>query len=927
MIAVIIAAIVIIAAAAAAVLLMNNGNDGGKDVGVTGVKLDPSAGVVVGETISLKAEVLPSNATNKNVSWATSDASVATVNGGTVKGISIGTADITATTENGGYKATCKVTVTDQEIKITGIALDKTSVSLTPGETENLTAILTPSNATDRNITWTTSNASVATVSGGVVKAVAEGDAIITAAANSGSLKATCSVSVFTAKEAEPIPFSIFGNANEDGTIDQKDVELIESLIGTAKAAAFPYADADGDGKVTSEDAEIVKKMIRGEKTKVRLLDQHVYDTGKKNIVTVDYPLENIVAINPDMVQLLLTFDGDEKMIGYVANQSSYVNSFWKADHNGFTRCIGTSPRILSQAEWTEMKNIDAALHAKGEAIGAVLAYNDAALGDYKDDLSAVGIPAIYLRCTDPVHSIDATAIVGFLCGANTKYCEKASQYYTDCHDMFAEIERKVTKMEDEDRISFIALCMWSYISQKESQYTKIGLQAGGLDAAQLEGNGSTKLQDVEAVTIYNGKIDSILNCRTCDFTAVDPIELWENSKIDILRKSSEFESMFFLNMSMPTPARIMYATSMFYPDLISQKECDDYLQMIVDKYLGYLNSTDIVADGKFDVRTDMTTVCTYQDYLDAKGGSVGPEPDPVESDIDAEALAERFFSIMGEELNDSGNRYSEIPYAIDADSGAQKAGVTSSGGSYYVKYTIASDAKEKYETLAKGYNEKIGNDFRGGVYTKVPFSNGLTESCGYYVNTHGESDTTIFCSLKFAGYIENCVVEFQILKRPSMTEADIERFVEAIYPSASSVSAEACAEALSLSLLDAYAGAPFTISSADERFAEIVDSENKRFIRYSTDANAFTDFSAKKTEYDEKDDSYAEAPRIDLSSFEDGYGFIVHRDPSGGFWMLYMTGYKGGCFTDVQLRINDNSYSASDAKTLADAIAASIAA
>jgi uncharacterized repeat protein (TIGR02543 family) len=83
-------------------------------VAVTGVSLSPTSAVLIaGQTTTLTATVAPASATNKNVTWSTSNSSVATVSNGVVTAKGMGTATITATTENGGYTATCAVTVDD----------------------------------------------------------------------------------------------------------------------------------------------------------------------------------------------------------------------------------------------------------------------------------------------------------------------------------------------------------------------------------------------------------------------------------------------------------------------------------------------------------------------------------------------------------------------------------------------------------------------------------------------------------------------------------------------------------------------------------------------------------------------------------------------------------------------------------------------
>ena len=153
-----------------------------------------SATIEQGKSLTLTATVAPTNATNKTVTWTTSNSSVATVSGGTVKAVGAGTATITAKTAN-GKTATCKVTVTAPTVDVTGITLNKTTASVTKGSSLTLTATIAPTDATNKTVTWTSSNTSVATVSGGVVKGVAAGTATITAASYNGKT-AACKVTV-----------------------------------------------------------------------------------------------------------------------------------------------------------------------------------------------------------------------------------------------------------------------------------------------------------------------------------------------------------------------------------------------------------------------------------------------------------------------------------------------------------------------------------------------------------------------------------------------------------------------------------------------------------------------------------------------------------------------------------------------------------
>ncbi len=170
-------------------------------VAVTGVSLDNTLLLIsVGESRKLSATVKPSGATNKEVSWTSNNESVATVDSnGNVKGLKEGSATITVTTKDGSKTATCKVTVSKpvSTIAVTGVSLNKTSLSLTVGGSQSLSATVSPSNASDKSVSWKSSDTSVATVDGsGNVKAVKAGTATVTVTTKDGSKTATCKVTV-----------------------------------------------------------------------------------------------------------------------------------------------------------------------------------------------------------------------------------------------------------------------------------------------------------------------------------------------------------------------------------------------------------------------------------------------------------------------------------------------------------------------------------------------------------------------------------------------------------------------------------------------------------------------------------------------------------------------------------------------------------
>lgn len=201
-------------------------------VEVASVALDKTtASIEVGKTITLTATVLPTNATNKTVTWTSSDTSIATVSNGTVTGVKAGTATITASA--GTKSATCTVTVktvsggntTDDDnktVEVTSITLNKTTDALKVGDTLNLTATVAPTDATNKTVIWKSSDTNIATVTNGVVKAIKEGTVIITASA--GSKSTTCKITITNKNDSNNNNNNSNTNTDKDNTTTKKPI-------------------------------------------------------------------------------------------------------------------------------------------------------------------------------------------------------------------------------------------------------------------------------------------------------------------------------------------------------------------------------------------------------------------------------------------------------------------------------------------------------------------------------------------------------------------------------------------------------------------------------------------------------------------------------------------------------------------------------
>ena len=226
-------------------------------VSVTSVTLNKtSTSIQVGGTETLTATVSPKDAANKKVTWKSSNAAIASVDAnGKVTGVKAGEATITVTTEDGGKTATCKVTVSDKEIKVTGVKLNKSETSLLVGGNETLTATVLPEDATNQNVTWKSDKPEIATVdANGKVTGVKAGEATITVTTEDGGKTATCKVTVKPnlVSEITLAALAIYVGESKAITATVKPDDATNKAL-TWTSSDETVATVDATGKVTGK--------------------------------------------------------------------------------------------------------------------------------------------------------------------------------------------------------------------------------------------------------------------------------------------------------------------------------------------------------------------------------------------------------------------------------------------------------------------------------------------------------------------------------------------------------------------------------------------------------------------------------------------------------------------------------------------------
>jgi len=201
-----------------------------REIPVAQVTLVPSSLSIEKNTSQqIEATVYPEDATNKQLQWSSSDTSVATVNQhGVVSAVEEGTCVITSSALDGsGIVATCSCNVLPEVINVSSITLSQSSGTLVVGRTLQLSASVLPSNATNKQVNWSSSNPSVASVAqNGTVTAIAAGTCVITCSATDGSgVSESCSISV---QESATTNVTKYGNGLSYYYFDD-NLEVLES--------------------------------------------------------------------------------------------------------------------------------------------------------------------------------------------------------------------------------------------------------------------------------------------------------------------------------------------------------------------------------------------------------------------------------------------------------------------------------------------------------------------------------------------------------------------------------------------------------------------------------------------------------------------------------------------------------------------------
>ena len=279
---------------------------------ITGVSISGASGIAVGESITLTAEVTGTGEYSKKVTWSSSDTSVATVKGGTVTGISAGTVTITAKTEDESVFSSVDISVTEKSGVITGVSISGAK-ELTIGESVTLTAKVEGEGEYSKQVTWTSSDAAVATVSEGVVTAVGAGSTTIMAKTANENVFASVDITV-KEKPASVNKVTISGASTVQVGATITLSAQVEGVNNPSTEVEWSSANSNiasitDDGKVTGINTGKVKitATSKADSTKSDTIEITVTETAQE--ITIAIP-ETLTVYTDKTGELKATITG-----------------------------------------------------------------------------------------------------------------------------------------------------------------------------------------------------------------------------------------------------------------------------------------------------------------------------------------------------------------------------------------------------------------------------------------------------------------------------------------------------------------------------------------------------------------------------------------------------------------------------------------
>lgn len=367
---------------------------------------------------------------------------------------------------------------------------------------------------------------------------------------------------------------TVYGNADGNCFIDETDIAVIESIIKGERALKdFPFADANNDGKVDQDDVQIVKDIIAKKPMKIKVLDT------QDKVVEVQYPVDNfIVLAGSNLAPLMNVLDVSDKVVAaaystldpirdYDINEGIKAGKIVKLTTNGTAADLDAISKLNTNVmltEYSSMYDLDSDENIK--------------------TLNQWGIDVLCLECRDPGDDTRSMAVFGILLDRGEQ-----AQGYIDYVDGVYDYIKKVEGDKFGDTTVLISSLASSLCGRSSGYTTMIELMAGGRNLADWEEN--TKSTPVGSQWYFAEKYNSDVmflgsasNYMGSGFTEKAISGYAEKySNMDVWKN----RDVYIYSTSIPVVCRVAYYAEAMYPGLFADGWANSIHQEFVDKYFG----------------------------------------------------------------------------------------------------------------------------------------------------------------------------------------------------------------------------------------------------------------------------------------------------------------------------------------------------
>ncbi len=384
----------------------------------------------------------------------------------------------------------------------------------------------------------------------------------------------------------DKVRLKIYGNADDNDTIDEQDLAMLEKIIaGEEDSREHLYADANQDGLIDQKDIDWVKEMIDKKPMKI------YYKNARDEIKSVNYPVENIVVVGTNVLAMVKAIGGSEKILGI---QGGDLDSVLYSD-------LIDLPRISDSAFKADFE-----LVSKLDGVQAIITQDSASYLENEKEFTNTGkIEVIRVAASDGLDTISGALTLGYLLNLE----ERAEAYAKFTDDIINYIDSKVGKgiLADADRVTSISVTMTNYVGGTISDYYAATELAGSKNIADW--NTTTQKFDLGQEWLLKYDPDFIIHARSIGYGPIDVQKVW-NTYSQYFKDMGAYKdgNYFILNGNMPVGLRIAYMAQIFYPEIFGEDYGEKLHQQYIDTFVDNLHEAnyDVTKDGVFLITSSM---------------------------------------------------------------------------------------------------------------------------------------------------------------------------------------------------------------------------------------------------------------------------------------------------------------------------------